>query len=113
MKETFLVKHAVGGRSFIDTAKQPLPYAFKQDGDNWVFKVQTAKSEIIDELLKWKDELNVFVFQVFENEPTRKVWFYVNEGPVYYDEASSHLVIVAQSRIEYIPDQFSDQVSQL
>ncbi|MFD0695663.1 hypothetical protein ACFQZT_16300 [Paenibacillus sp. GCM10027628] len=110
MKETFLVKHAVGGRSFIDTGKQAFPYEWKQEGDNWVFNVQTAKNEIIDELLRWKDELNVFIFQEFENEPTRKLWFYVNEGPVRYDDASGQLIIVAQSRIEYVPDQFSAQI---
>ncbi|MEW9700864.1 hypothetical protein [Paenibacillus sp. SI8] len=106
MQETFLVKHAVGGRSFIDTGKQPLPYSWKQDGDSWIFVVQTAKSEGIEELLKWKDELNVFVFQEFENEPTRKLWFYVQEGPVTYSDENRQLTIVAQSRIEYLPDRF-------
>jgi len=109
MKETFLVKHAVGGRSFIDTGKHPLPYTWQQNGDQWIFTVQIEKSATA-ELLKWKDELNVFIFQEFENEPTRKLWFYVLQGPVRYEEESKQLVIVAQSKIEYIPDLFSTQL---
>jgi len=34
----------------------------------------------------------------------------VKDGPVAYDAASGQLTIVAQSKIEYIPDQFSAQL---
>jgi predicted RNA-binding protein (virulence factor B family) len=107
MKETFLVKHAVGGRAFIDTGKHPVPYEWKQQGEQWLFSVQIDRPELIAELLKWKDELNVFVFQEFENEPTRKLWFYVGDDAVQYTEDKGELTIVATSHISYIPDQFS------
>ncbi|MGG1550341.1 hypothetical protein [Paenibacillus ferrarius] len=106
MKETFLVKHAVGGRAFIDTGKQPVPYAWQQEGDRWTFTVKVEPSAVT-ELLKWKDELNVFVFQEFADAPTRKLWFYVVDDAVKYDEAKQELTIVAISNITYIPDQFS------
>lgn len=109
MKEVFLVKHAVGGRAFIDTGKRPIPFEWKQVQDQWVFNVKIEKPESIAELLKWKDELNVFIFQEFENEPTRKLWFYVVDDSVQYSEEKSELTIVAKSQIEYIPDQFSAQ----
>lgn len=107
MKETFLVKHAVGGRAFIDTGKHPMSYTWKQQGEQWLFSVQIDQPERIAELLKWKDELNVFVFQEFENEPTRKLWFYVGDDAVQYSEDKGELTIVATSHISYIPDQFS------
>lgn len=109
MKEVFLVKHAVGGRAFIDTGKHPIPYEWKQVQDQWVFTVK-IDSQSIAELLKWKDELNVFVFQEFENEPTRKLWFYVGDDAVQYSEEKNELTIVATSHITYIPDQFSAQL---
>ncbi|SDN39920.1 hypothetical protein SAMN04487897_102780 [Paenibacillus sp. yr247] len=110
MKEIFLIKHAIGGRAFIDTGKQPIPYEWKQMQDQWVFTVKIDKSENIAELLKWKDELNVFVFQEFENEPTRKLWFYVGDDAVQYSEEKGELTIVAKSQIAYIPEQFSAQL---
>lgn len=107
MKETFLVKHAVGGRAFIDTGKHPVPYTYEQQGEQWVFRVQIDQPERIAELLKWKNELNVFVFQEFENEPTRKLWFYVGDDSVQFAEDKGELTILATSHITYIPDQFS------
>ncbi|WNR44036.1 hypothetical protein [Paenibacillus roseipurpureus] len=107
MKETFLVKHAVGGRAFIDTGKVPVPYTYEQQGDGWLFRVRIDQPERIKELMKWKDELNVFVFQEFETEPTRKLWFYVGDDSVQFNEATGELTIVATSHISYIPEQFS------
>lgn len=107
MKETFLVKHAVGGRAFIDTGKHPVPYTYEQQGEQWVFRVGIEEPERIAELLKWKDELNVFVFQEIENEPTRKLWFYVSDDGVQFAEDKGELTIQATSHILYIPDQFS------
>ncbi|MDD9266850.1 hypothetical protein ACFPES_07365 [Paenibacillus sp. GCM10023248] len=109
MKEQFLVKHAVGGRAFIDTAKQPVDYTWKQVGDQWIFTVKAEKEQVA-ELLKWKDELNVFIFQAFENQPTRKVWFYVGDDAVRYSEEQGELTIVAVSQIAYVPEQFSAQL---
>jgi hypothetical protein len=106
MKETFLVKHAVGGRTFIDTGKTPVDYEVEPQGEGWRFTVNTPLDANVQEILNWKEELNVFIFQEFESQPTRKNWFYVNEGPVEYDEAQQRLTIVARSKIEYVPDEF-------
>ncbi|MDQ0872948.1 putative RNA-binding protein (virulence factor B family) [Paenibacillus sp. V4I3] len=110
MKEVFLIKHAVGGRAFVDTGKHPIPYTWEQVGDQWIFTVQIEKKEDIAELLKWKEELNVFLFQEYENEPTKKLWFYVGDDSVHYSEEKGELTIVAKSQIVYIPDQFSAQL---
>ncbi|MCY9657686.1 hypothetical protein P5G65_29335 [Paenibacillus chondroitinus] len=109
MKEQFLVKHAVGGRAFIDTGKEPVEYTYKQVEEQWIFTVKIDK-ERIAELLKWKDELNVFIFQEFENQPTRKVWFYVGDDAVHYSEEQGELTIIAGSQIAYVPEHFSAQL---
>jgi hypothetical protein len=106
MKETFLVKHAVGGRTFIDTGKTPLNYEVEPQGTGWKLTVDIGMDEQVQEILNWKDELNVFIFEEFEDQPTRKNWFYVNEGPVEYDAKLERLTIIAQSKIEYVPDAF-------
>ncbi|MNE94510.1 hypothetical protein D3C80_1924810 [compost metagenome] len=75
--------------------------------EGWKFTVQVPWSEAIEELLALKSELNVFVFQEFEDQPTLKTWYYVNNGPVEYDSEQASLTIVADSRIEYYPHLYS------
>jgi len=106
MKETFIVKHAVGGPIYIDTRKAPVPYKAEPHGEGWKFTVSVPLDDTIQELLAFKHELNLFLFHDFEDAPTVKIWYYIKEGPVEYDAASGQLIIVAASRIEYVPDTF-------
>ena len=110
MKETLLVKHAVGGRTFIDSEKDGVSYQWEQAGEETRFVLSVPSGVQVEEIMKWKDELNVFLFQEQEGQPIKKIWFYVKDGPVAYDAASGQLTILAQSKIEYIPDQFSAQL---
>ncbi|MEK8126297.1 hypothetical protein WMW72_00050 [Paenibacillus filicis] len=107
MKETLLVKHAVGGRTFIDTGKQPLAYEVAQEEEGWRFVIQIPLSDKVEEILEWKSELNVFIFQEYPDRPTVKTWYYVKDGPVEYDAGQGKLRIYADSRIVYVPDEFS------
>lgn len=110
MKQTLLVKHAVGGRTFIDSGKQSVEYKLEQAGEDYRFTLTVLPDCNVEEILKWKSELNVFLFYEFEDRPTKKVWYYVKDGPVAYDPRNEQLTIVAQSRIEYVPDAFSASV---
>ena len=109
MKETLLVKHAVGGRTFIDSGKQSTAYKVEKLADSWLFTVNTPLLPQVEELLKWKDELNVFLFREEPGETTVKLWFYVKNGPVQYDTEREKLTIKAESQIEYVPDRFSSE----
>lgn len=107
MRETFIVKHAVGGKIYIDTGKRPADYKLEQTADGgWRFTVKMPDGEAVEEILRLRQELNVFVFREEEGEPTVKTWFYVGDGPVAYDPAAQELTIAAASRIEYVPDTY-------
>jgi hypothetical protein len=106
MKEVLLVKHAVGGRTFIHTGNNPLVYSVTNQGEGWRFTIKTGLNENVQEILKWKKELNVFLFQDFDDQPTKKIWFYT-KGLVDYNEQAQELSIEAESKIEYVPDEFS------
>lgn len=106
MKEVLLVKHAVGGRTFIHSGQIPTDYSVTNQGEAWTIKVQITPEVDIQEILHWKEELNVFLFQEFEDQPTLKIWFYVKDGPVTYDEQHKELTIHAESRIDYLPSEF-------
>ncbi|QGQ97249.1 hypothetical protein EHS13_21360 [Paenibacillus psychroresistens] len=106
MNEVLLVKHAVGGRTFIHTGNNPLEYFVSNQGEGWRFIIKVGLDENVQEILKWKTELNVFLFQDYEDLPTKKIWFYT-KGIVDYNEQAQELSIEAESKIEYVPDEFS------
>lgn len=107
MNETLLVKHAIGGRTFIDSSKQVVNYVVEQAGSGWAFTIHTPLSPQIEELIKWKEELNVFLFQHFDDgQPVKKLWFYVEGSSVKYDHSLPGLGFTAKSSIAYIPQQF-------
>jgi hypothetical protein len=107
MKEIFVVKNAVGGPIFIDTGKRPVAYEIEEmEGGGTKFTVQGLSSDQIAGVLQSKDELNVFIFREYEDQPTVKTWYYVHEGPVTYDEDVGVLIVTAQSSIVYVPDEY-------
>ncbi len=107
MKETLLVKHAVGGRTFIDSSKHDVAYLLEKAGTGWLFRIDVPFDAVVEEILQWKEELNVFLFQEAEGEPTKKIWFYVKDNPVEYDHVNHCLTITAEANIEYVPERFS------
>ncbi|RXZ79977.1 hypothetical protein EBB07_20690 [Paenibacillaceae bacterium] len=108
MGESLIIKHAVGGRVFIDTGKSPLPYQLVRSDSGWTMEVHTSPAAIA-ELLKWRDELNVFLFHTVSGQPNKKIWFYVQEGAVRYDEKSEILYLSGESAIEYDTEAFGFQ----
>lgn len=107
MKQTFLIKHAVGGRTFIDSSKQDIRYEVSPQGEGWLFTVDVPHSDTVEEILALKDELNVFIFREYKDKPTLKIWYYVENGTVRYDEEQGRLTIAASSCIEYYPHEYS------
>ncbi|WP_261304962.1 hypothetical protein [Paenibacillus andongensis] len=106
MKEALVVRHSVGGRTFIHTEQQPMEYSVTRMDQGWRIALILTQDVDIQEILRWKQELNVFLFREYEDQPTHKIWFYVKEGPVTYDVQLKQLTIFAESRIEYIPNEF-------
>ncbi|MFC5703082.1 hypothetical protein ACFPVX_17470 [Cohnella faecalis] len=106
MKETFIVKHAVGGEIYIDTAKRAVDYRVEPAGAGWTFTVHSPLVPELEEILRMKDELNVFIFREYDDRPTVKTWYYVGDGPVKYDPERGELTIAASSHIEYVPDSY-------
>ncbi|SFF13679.1 hypothetical protein SAMN04487969_11512 [Paenibacillus algorifonticola] len=106
MKETLLIKHAVGGRTFVDSSKHGVHYHIGQAADLWAFTVTTPPELDLGNLLAWKEELNVFLFQEHEDKPTVKIWFYVQEQSVSFQADERKLAFKAKAMIEYIPHNY-------
>ncbi|KRE72918.1 hypothetical protein [Paenibacillus sp. Soil750] len=106
MKEVLVVRHSVGGRTFIHTGQKPMEYSVTPIGQGWRITLIITQDVDIHEILHWKQELNVFLFREFDDQPVKKIWFYVKDGPVTYDDLLKRITIFAESRIEYIPNEF-------
>jgi hypothetical protein len=106
-KAQLLIKHAVGGRTFIDSVKEGLPFSVEPFQGGWKISVTVLRDERIQEIFRLKEELNVFVFVNTPDRGMKKTWYYVQDGNVDYDESRGQLVIHARSRIEYYPADFS------
>lgn len=107
-KTQLLVKHAVGGRTFVDSIAEGLHFevTLQEDG-GWTIAAAVPHSDKIDEVLRLRHELNVFVFEKTASRGTKKTWYYVNEGKVAYEEGLGKLIIRASSKLEYYPSEYS------
>lgn len=106
MKEVIVVRHSVGGRTFIHTGQRPTEYSVTPIGQGWRITLIITQDVDIQEILRWKQELNVFLFREFDDQTVEKIWFYVKNGPVTYNDRLKQITIFAESRIEYIPNEF-------
>lgn len=106
MSNRLLIKHAVGGRVFIDSDREEVTFTYEWEADRWRFSIQIPLTSGVEQLLLWKEELNLFVFSKPQSGAEVKRWFYVNEGKAEYDEAQQTLTIVAADSITYKPNEF-------
>ncbi len=106
MHEKLRIHHAVGSRVFFDSDRESAEFQVGQDGETWHFTVQSPRTPAIDQVLEFKDELNVFIFREENGQSAEKVWFYTGHGDVTYHDDSQQLRIVTHGRITYNPADF-------
>jgi len=108
MQGRLLIKHAVGGRTFVDSAKTPVTFSVTErpGGAGWTFEAKLEDGPAVRNVLQWRRELNAFVFEE-DRQPVVKHWFYVDPDSVSYDEASGTLRLAAASKLEYVPDEYA------
>jgi hypothetical protein len=107
MIERLRIHHAVGSRVLLDSNRDEIKFTYRQEGSGYVFTISTDRTAAIDEILRLKQEINLFIFREVENVTVEKVWFYTGDGQVSFDDASKGLTIVAGSRLVYKPGDFT------
>jgi hypothetical protein len=107
MEGRLLIKHAVGGRTFVDSGKTAAPFKVSErPGGRWSFEAKVEDGSAAKDVLAWRRELNVFVFEV-DRQPVVKHWFYIDPDSVAYDEGTSTLRLEAVSKLAYVPDEYT------
>lgn len=107
MKETVMVKHAVTGRELLNNNKHSFTYEFAtlpEGGFRMTF--HHAPEEIVEDIIRLQNELNLFRFELPEDAPQIKHWYYVKEGGVHYQADQQQLIIEAASEIVYLPSEY-------
>lgn len=106
MHEKLRIHHAVGSRVFFDSDREGVEFHVGEDEGAWRFTVQSPRTSAIEQVLEFKDELNVFIFREENGQSAEKIWFYAGRGDVTYDDDSRELCIVTHGRIAYNPAEF-------
>ena len=86
-----LIRHAIGSRLFYQTEN----FEIQLKDNMWMISVSIPPNQI-KEIIKFKEELNLFV--VGENE---KTWFYSSNAEIDYQENTNQLVILADHKTVY------------
>ena len=86
-----LIRHAIGSRLFYQTEN----FEIQLKDNMWMISVSIPTDQI-EEIIKFKEELNLFV--VGENE---KTWFYSSNAEIDYQENVNQLVILADHKTVY------------
>ncbi|MDQ0189654.1 hypothetical protein JI721_09225 [Alicyclobacillus cycloheptanicus] len=106
LHEKLRIHHAVGSRVLLDSDQQGVRFNYEQRPEGWLFTVYTDRTPQIEEILRLKDELNVFIFREDHGEAVEKVWFYAGQGEVKYHPEPACLTIMTHGRIAYRPQDF-------
>lgn len=105
-RDRLLIKHAVGGRTFADSANGGAAFEIESTpSGGWSFRVELDE-ETAAAVVKWRNELNLFVFREYVR-PVVKTWYYVVPDSVVYDADTGRLRIEASSKLEYVPDVYT------
>lgn len=106
MHERLRIHHGVGSRVLFDSDKGDVSFTYEPLPEGWKFRVSTDRTPAIDEVLRLKDEINVFIFKEQDGVAVEKVWFYTGNGNVAFNEVEKNLTIEATKHIAYHPDDF-------
>ncbi|OWA34188.1 hypothetical protein B9G55_17860 [Saccharibacillus sp. O16] len=104
--ERILVKHAVTGRMFVNSAADDVTYELERQDGGTILTIRGIAPWLAEEIIQVQRELNVFHFEEPNGQPPVKHWFYVGEHDVSYDSTASTLTIRAGSEITYKPDEY-------
>jgi hypothetical protein len=86
-----MIRHAIGSRLLYQTDQ----FSIEQKNNNWKISMPVKKDEV-QEVLKLKEELNLF--EVKENE---KAWYYSSDARIEFNDGENHLIILADHKTVY------------
>lgn len=105
-QETWLIKHAVTGRSFADSRKQVFDCRLETTDGLFRISLQELPRETAEAIVRYSGELNVFRFVTSEDKSIVKHWYYVAPESVKYNDQTGEVTLEADSEIEYHPEEY-------
>lgn len=93
------IRHTVGSRLLLDSVKHNADFDILPVDGHWRFVIRLSDDKVAEEVLKFRDELNLFV--VNDEQPSVKTWYYSSDGVVDYDKGTRTLTITADAKLDY------------
>jgi hypothetical protein len=97
------IRNVFGGKSLLDAKRDNVQYEIQPVPGGWCFKIAIQDKLTLNEILKFKSELNIFVTEEQQGEPLQKWWYYPKDGRVEYSEQDKLLSIFSESKLAYTP----------
>jgi hypothetical protein len=101
VEQNMYIRNVFGGKSLLDAKKDNVQYEIKPDASGWIFKIVIQDKAMLNEILKSKSELNIFVTEEQQDKLLQKWWYYPKDGRVEYREQDKLLFIFCESKLAY------------
>jgi hypothetical protein len=102
--QNMYIRNVFGGKSLLDASEDNVQYKIQPFSGGWRFNMVIQDKLKANEILKCKDQLNIFVTEKQGDKVLRKWWYYSKDGRVDYNEEDNLLTILADSKMEYTPE---------
>jgi hypothetical protein len=99
--QNMYIRNVFGGKSLLDAKRDNLQYEIQAVPGGWSFKITIQDKLIVNEIVKFKSELNIFVTEEQQGKPIQKWWYYPRDGRVEYNEQDKLLTIFTDSKLAY------------
>jgi hypothetical protein len=101
--QNMYIRNVFGGKSLLDAKRDNVHYEIESVPGGWSFKIAIQDKLMINEILKFKSDLNIFVTIEQQDKPHQKWWYYPKDGRVEYSEQDKLLSILCESKLAYTP----------
>lgn len=100
-EQRMYIKHSIGGQTFFDGMKREGRYEMVEKPGGTIFRMKIGNAAEANELVKFRNELNIFVVDSNPHQPQQKTWYYTSKGQVEYDSHQGVVEILADGKITY------------
>lgn len=104
--EKLRIHHGIGSRVLLDSDKEEIRYTYEEIDAGYRFAIYISPSSVLDEIMRLRDEMNLFIFREENGAQVEKLWFYTGNGDIHFDHNQMCLTIMSPTRIVYQPGSY-------
>lgn len=100
----FYIRHTIGSRLLLDSITHGITYDVHPHMGKWKFVIALhGASDRVEDILRFKGELNLFIAETMEDGKLQKWWYYDSREPeIEFDKENNTVTMIVDSRKGYI-----------